>query len=195
MEWTRSPTGSGVRLECGQLYLEQAADAFLPTLVASLERQGHLHLTDACRYHLLSMSAAIADRLLRSQRGRGLHGLSTTKAGTLLKQQEQWQEYRPGFLEADVVRVVKEMFSGPSPSLMLPRDERNASPCAPSVQNPSCPPCSRRERVFRLRFWFTRTLREKSGKIEGLLVNSPKERISHKSQYVDRLIVDAFFPF
>jgi hypothetical protein len=55
------------------------------------------------------MSAATADRLLRSQRIRGLRGLSTTRAGTLLKQQipirtfEEWKETRPGFLEADLV--------------------------------------------------------------------------------------------
>lgn len=42
---------------------------FLPTLIEALERQGHLHLTDACRTQLLSMSAATADRLLRPQRG------------------------------------------------------------------------------------------------------------------------------
>lgn len=82
---------------------------FLPTLIEALERQGHLHLTDACRTQLLSMSAATADRLLRPQRGRGVHGISTTRAGTLLKQQipirtfEQWNETRPGFLEADLV--------------------------------------------------------------------------------------------
>src|SRR3989440_8110172 len=55
------------------------------------------------------MSAATADRLLRSQRTLGLRGLSTTRAGTLLKQQipirtcEEWKETRPGFLEADLV--------------------------------------------------------------------------------------------
>ena len=55
------------------------------------------------------MSAATADRLLRSQRRLGQHGLSTTRAGTLLKQQipirtfEEWNEARPGFLEADLV--------------------------------------------------------------------------------------------
>jgi len=82
---------------------------FLPTLIEALERQGHLHLTDACRTQLLSMSAATADRLLRPQRGRGVHGFSTTRAGTLLKQQipirtfEQWNETRPGFLETDLV--------------------------------------------------------------------------------------------
>jgi hypothetical protein len=82
---------------------------FLPTLIEALEQHGHLHLTEACRTQLLSMSAATADRLLRSKRGQGPHGISTTRAGTLLKQQipihtfEQWNETRPGFLEADLV--------------------------------------------------------------------------------------------
>jgi hypothetical protein len=82
---------------------------FLPTLVEALERHEHLHLTEECRSQLLSMSAATADRLLRSQRKRVQRGLSTTRAGTLLKQQipirtfEEWKEIRPGFLEADLV--------------------------------------------------------------------------------------------
>ncbi len=55
------------------------------------------------------MSAATADRLLRSQRTLGQRGVSTTRAGTLLKQQipirtfEEWKETQPGFLEADLV--------------------------------------------------------------------------------------------
>ncbi len=75
---------------------------FLPTLVEALERHEHLHLTEECRRQLLSMSAATADRLLRSQRKVGQRGLSTTRAGTLLKQQipirtfEEWKETRPG---------------------------------------------------------------------------------------------------
>ncbi len=82
---------------------------FLPTLLEALERYEHLHLTEECRSHLLSMSAATADRLLRSQRTSGQRGLSTTRAGTLLKQQipirtfEEWHETQPGFLEADLV--------------------------------------------------------------------------------------------
>jgi hypothetical protein len=82
---------------------------FLPTFVEALERHGHLHLSDACREHLLAMSAATADRLLRASRAQGRHGLSTTRAGTLLKQQipirtfQQWNETQPGFLEVDVV--------------------------------------------------------------------------------------------
>ena len=75
---------------------------FLPTLVEALERHEHLHLTEECRNQLLSMSAATADRLLRSQRTRGQRGLSTPRSGTLLKQQipvrtcQEWNEDRPG---------------------------------------------------------------------------------------------------
>jgi hypothetical protein len=82
---------------------------FLPTLVEALERHEHLRLTEECRSQLLSMSAATADRLLRSQRKRGHCSLSTTRAGTLLKQQipirtfTEWEETRPGFLEVDLV--------------------------------------------------------------------------------------------
>ena len=83
---------------------------FLPTLVEALERHEHLHLTEECRSQLLSMSAATADRLLHSLRKRGQRGLSTTRAGTLLKQQipvrtfEEWGETRPGFVEAERAR-------------------------------------------------------------------------------------------
>ena len=82
---------------------------FLPTLIDALERHEHLHITEECRRQLLSMSAATADRLLSSQRKVGQRGPSTTRAGTLLKQQipirtfQQWNETRPGYLEADLV--------------------------------------------------------------------------------------------
>jgi hypothetical protein len=82
---------------------------FLPTLLEALERHGHLHLSEKCRSQLLSMSAATADRLLRSQRPHGPRGLSTTQAGTLLKHQipirtfQDWNKTQPGFLEADLV--------------------------------------------------------------------------------------------
>jgi hypothetical protein len=82
---------------------------FLPTFLEDLERHGHLHLSETCREHLLSMSPATADRLLVCVRRQGQHGLCTTRAGTLLKQQipirtfQQWNETQPGFLEVDVV--------------------------------------------------------------------------------------------
>ena len=56
------------------------------------------------------MSAATADRLLASQRKQSQRGLSTTRAGTLLKQQipirtfQEWNETQPGFLEAERAR-------------------------------------------------------------------------------------------
>jgi site-specific recombinase XerD len=55
------------------------------------------------------MSATTAERFLRTQRKPAPHGLSTTKAGTLLKHQipirtfHEWDEVQPGFLEADLV--------------------------------------------------------------------------------------------
>jgi len=82
---------------------------FLPLLVESLERHGHLHLSEECRSQLLSMSPATADRILRPYRKQERHGLSTTRAGTLLKKQipirtfQDWNEAKAGFMEADLV--------------------------------------------------------------------------------------------
>jgi hypothetical protein len=83
---------------------------FLPELVASLERHGHLALSAEVRTQLLTLSAATADRLLRPLRERARpRGIGTTKAGTLLKHKvpirtfAEWDEVRPGFMEADAV--------------------------------------------------------------------------------------------
>jgi hypothetical protein len=82
---------------------------FLPTLLEALERHEHLQISEECRSQLLAMSAATADRLLASQRKQSQRGLTTTRAGTLLKQQipirtfEEWKETQPGFLEVDLV--------------------------------------------------------------------------------------------
>jgi hypothetical protein len=83
---------------------------FLPDLVASLERHGHLTLSDEARAQLLHISPATADRLLKARRRQGQpRGISTTKAGSLLKHQvpirtfTDWNDARPGFLEADLV--------------------------------------------------------------------------------------------
>jgi site-specific recombinase XerD len=82
---------------------------FLPDILETLEEGGHLELNEEHRRLLLSMSAATADRLLQAHRYTHPHGLTTTKAGSLLKQQipirtfAQWDEARPGFLEVDLV--------------------------------------------------------------------------------------------
>jgi hypothetical protein len=82
---------------------------FLPSIIEMLEQHGHVQLSKEHRNQLLSMSAATADRLLQAHRYTHPHGLSTTKAGPLLKQQipirtfAQWDEAKPGFLEVDLV--------------------------------------------------------------------------------------------
>lgn len=83
---------------------------FLPKLVPVLERHGHLALTDAVREQLLAISPATADRLLQPARAAGQpRGLSTSKAGSLLKRQipvrtfADWDDAAPGFCEADLV--------------------------------------------------------------------------------------------
>jgi hypothetical protein len=80
---------------------------FLPELIPTLERHGHLTLTADVREQLLTLSSATADRLLRPLRHP--HGLTTTKPGRLLKKQipirtfTEWDDVKPGFLEADLV--------------------------------------------------------------------------------------------
>lgn len=67
-------------------------------------------MTPEVRAQFLTISPATADRLLQALRRRERpHGLSATKVGTLLKQQvpvrtfADWDEAKPGFLEADLV--------------------------------------------------------------------------------------------
>lgn len=83
---------------------------FLPELVPSLERHGHLTLSTEARSQLLAISAATVDRLLRPLREQGRpRGIATTKPGRLLKHQipirtfTDWNDAKPGFLEADLV--------------------------------------------------------------------------------------------
>lgn len=82
---------------------------FLPTLILSMERHGHLRITDELRSKLFNVSAATVDRLLSSERQRIVSGISHTKAGSLLKNQIQvrtfadWNEQSPGFFEIDLV--------------------------------------------------------------------------------------------
>jgi hypothetical protein len=67
---------------------------------------------------LRHISASTIDRLFGPVRARyGKHGRSTTKPGTLLRKQipiatSQWDETRPGFLEADMVAHCGETTAG-----------------------------------------------------------------------------------
>jgi len=83
---------------------------FLPELVGILKRTGELSVTEEAEGQLYRMSPSTIDRLLRRWRRSGTRrGLSTTKPGTLLKNSipvrtfSEWNENKPGFLEADLV--------------------------------------------------------------------------------------------
>lgn len=83
--------------------------AALADVVPALEREGALDLASEDRAALLGMSAATIDRRLAIDRREARRGLSTTKPGTLLKQQIPvqtfipWEDQRPGFVEIDLV--------------------------------------------------------------------------------------------
>ncbi|GFP23098.1 hypothetical protein HKBW3S44_01566 [Candidatus Hakubella thermalkaliphila] len=83
---------------------------FLPEIIPILESFGELKITEEVREKLLSLSAATIDRLLAPLRKQyQLKGRCTTKPGSLLKNQipirtfADWEERRPGFVEADLV--------------------------------------------------------------------------------------------
>ncbi len=75
-----------------------------------MERFGHLALEEDVRDRLLSISPSTVDRLLyKTRRRRKGTGIGTTKPGMLIKKQvairtfAEWDEARPGFMEADLV--------------------------------------------------------------------------------------------
>jgi hypothetical protein len=84
--------------------------AAIPTLLESLQRHGEISICKERSQRLCRLSASTADRLLQPIRRKlGWRGRTTTKPGTLLKQQipmrtfADWDEQRPGFFEADLV--------------------------------------------------------------------------------------------
>lgn len=83
---------------------------FLPEGIRILERCQELNITLEVKQLLLSMSRSTIDRCLKPVRFKDkLHGLSTTKPGTLLKKMipvrtfADWNEDQPGFMEIDLV--------------------------------------------------------------------------------------------
>jgi hypothetical protein len=83
---------------------------FLPCLLNSLERFNHISLSNEMRNLILKISPATVDRILKQERiSSGKHGLSTTCAGALLKNQikvrtfADWNDIVPGFFEGDLV--------------------------------------------------------------------------------------------
>ena len=83
---------------------------FLPTLVEALERHQVFQIPPALRSTLLRVSAPTIDRLLRPHRRHHRHGLATTgpslpalAAQVPVRTFGEWQDVRPGSLQADLV--------------------------------------------------------------------------------------------
>lgn len=93
---------------CGRI-CGKRLQPFMPEIVDRLERFDELQLDEETRQLLLQMSAATIDRRLSSHRQQRGRGVSTTKPGTLLKQNipmrtfADWDETEPGFVEMDLV--------------------------------------------------------------------------------------------
>jgi hypothetical protein len=91
---------------------------YLPEGIKVLERCGELQLASETKSLLLQMSRSSIDRCLAPVRFHQPHGRSTTKPGSLLKQQipirtfADWTEDKPGFLEIDCVAHCGDDVSG-----------------------------------------------------------------------------------
>ena len=76
------------------------------------------HVTDQVKKALLNISPATIDRLMAKSRYRyKKRGLATTKPGSIIKKRipiklNQWDETRPGFLEADTVAHCGDSVAG-----------------------------------------------------------------------------------
>lgn len=90
--------------QCGKLLV-----AAIPALIDRLKAFGELTFCPDVERKLLTISAATIDRVLAQARQQGAVGISTTRTGSLLKQQiairmfDGWDDTRPGFAEIDLV--------------------------------------------------------------------------------------------
>ncbi len=90
----------------------------LTELIPALEKFGHLELEPEVRKKVLALSPATADRLLREIKKKENRRKGTTRRGKLLKSQipirtfAEWEEVKPGFLEADLVAHCGASVSG-----------------------------------------------------------------------------------
>lgn len=76
------------------------------------------HIPEKIEKALFNISPATIDRIMKTWRNKYTkHGLSTTKPGTILKKHipiktKQWDETKPGFLEADTVAHCGDTVAG-----------------------------------------------------------------------------------
>lgn len=97
---------------CGKL-LKRALPRWIP-----LYEDHRGEIAEEHRRKLLLVSAATIDRLLRGARAKSGKGKSTTKPGSLLRNEIEicgsiWDETRPGFVEADTVAHCGSSSQGP----------------------------------------------------------------------------------
>jgi len=92
---------------------------FLPELVRVLRVKGELRVVEEAEAQLCRLSPSTVDRMSRRWRGgQPRRGLSTTKPGALLKNAipvrtfSEWEDTRPGFIEADLVAHCGESAEG-----------------------------------------------------------------------------------
>lgn len=98
-----------ILLKASNLLCSKRLKALIPIWLPHFTPSFKISLSPAVRHQLLTISPATIDRLLQPARCKWKKsGLSTTKPGSLIKKQipirtNQWDERRPGFLEADSV--------------------------------------------------------------------------------------------
>lgn len=98
----------------------QRLKPFLPELIRVLEREGDFKEKKIVKEKLLRISSATIDRMLSAAKKSYLlkHGRATTKPGTLLRSTipirtfSDWNENKPGFMEADLVAFCGESAEG-----------------------------------------------------------------------------------
>jgi hypothetical protein len=105
--------------EAGDHLCSKRLQPFIPELIAVLARKGEIKVSIDIRNQLLKLSPSTIDRLLLPYRKpEGRRSLSTTKPGSLLKNAipirtfTDWEDTRPGFLEADLVAHCGESVEG-----------------------------------------------------------------------------------
>ena len=98
-----------IMLKATNLICSKRLKPIIPLWLPFYEQSYCIKISPVIREKLLKISPATIDRLLAKERKKlGKLGLSTTKPGSLIKKHvpvktNQWDETRPGFIEADTV--------------------------------------------------------------------------------------------
>lgn len=98
-----------IMLKATNLICSKRLVQIIPLWISCYESSYCIKIPEPVRKKLLKISPATIDRLLAKERKKlGKFGLSTTKPGSLIKKHvpiktNQWDETRPGFIEADTV--------------------------------------------------------------------------------------------